>query len=315
MNRSACAICLQPCEDAHHRKCLTTLFGTTRVPAVDLGQAKLQAVALAMVGRTTLSGVQKKISVGLTGDRATLRMDLEGSGYILKPQTETFPRLPELEWVTMRLAERAGVPVPPCGLLELQDGSTAYLVRRFDRREDGSKVRVEDFCQLGGLPPKDKYAGSAELCVRLVRRFASEPLIELSRLLRQLVVAWWVGNGDLHLKNLSMLIDPEGLVRLTPAYDMVSTRMVLPEDPLALPVTGKQDNLKADTWMQLAEYAHIPPRAARRILGDVVGSLPAALDLIQRSPLPEPTRESLSRLVTQRSAILAQATTPGTPAS
>ena len=69
---------------------------------------------------------------------------------------------------------------------------------------------MEDFCQLAELPPGAKYDASAEQCGRLVKRYASEPLVELLRLYRQLLFAWWVGNGDLHLKNLALLHGDDG---------------------------------------------------------------------------------------------------------
>jgi len=102
--------------------------------------------------------------------------------------------------------------VPPSALVELSDGTLALVVRRFDRIHDGGKLAMEDFCQLAELPPSGKYDGSAERRGKLVARFASEPLLDLLRLYRQFVFTWWVGNGDLHLKNLALLRDPQPVV-------------------------------------------------------------------------------------------------------
>ena len=81
---------------------------------------------------------------------------------------------------------------------------------RIDGKDDGSKVYQEDFCQLSELPPSAKYDGSGEGCAKIINRFASEPSIDLLRLFEQLVFSWWVGNGDLHLKNLSLMVDRSG---------------------------------------------------------------------------------------------------------
>lgn len=105
----------------------------------------------------------------------------------------------------MRMAKLVGLEVPPCGLVQLADGSLAYVVRHFDRTAT-AKLALEDFCQLAEKSPKDKYEGSAELCFKLVARFASEPGIEKAKLLRLLMFTWWTGNGDMHLKNLSLFI-------------------------------------------------------------------------------------------------------------
>ncbi|MBK9117992.1 MAG: HipA domain-containing protein [Phycisphaerales bacterium] len=148
------------------------------------------------------------------------------------------------------------IEVPPCGLIPLSDGTLAFISRRFDRTAEGRKLRQEDFCQLAEQSPKDKYEGSAESCVRL-RKYATEPLIEVLRLYRQLIFAWWCGNGDMHLKNLSVFVDPQGIVRLTPAYDLLSTRLVIPNDPLALSVVGKKSKLTVDTWREFAQHCGI----------------------------------------------------------
>ncbi|HUF60639.1 MAG TPA: HipA domain-containing protein [Verrucomicrobiales bacterium] len=174
---NVCRICLGEIDrdDEYHSRCLRALFGTTKVPTLDIETSKLHTAALAMVGHTSLSGVQKKISVNLSADRATLQVAAVGGRYILKPQTGTYPALPENEHVTTQLAKLVDIDMSPNGLVLLKDGTLAYIVRRFDRLPDGHKLRQEDFCQLAELPPKDKYdGGSAGLCVKLLRKYANE---------------------------------------------------------------------------------------------------------------------------------------------
>jgi serine/threonine-protein kinase HipA len=173
-------------------------------------------------------------------------------------------------------------------------------VRRFDRGDEGRKLAMEDFCQLAELPPSGKYDGSAERCGRLVQRFASEPLVELLRLYRQFVFTWWVGNGDLHLKNLALLRGDDGRWRLSPAYDQLDTRLVLPDDALAMPICGKRDNLKAETWRELAERFGIGAKAAERVWREVAALLPAATKLVEESPLPAAMRAQYCELLEQR---------------
>jgi serine/threonine-protein kinase HipA len=224
--------------------------------------------------------------------------------FILKPQAQTFPELPQNELVTMRVAALAGVDVPPCGLLPLSDGSMAYLVKRFDRIDGGGKLRQEDFCQLAGLRAKQKYDGSAELCARLVRRFASEPGIELLKLFRRVVVCWWTGNGDAHLKNFSLLVGTDGLARLSPAYDLLCTRLVIADDQLALPVGGRRDGLARRDFEVYGASCGLPPRAVARELGRVVAAVPAALALVASSPLSPAARAAYAELLASRAASL-----------
>jgi serine/threonine-protein kinase HipA len=301
-----CWSCLRdvPGEGRYHPQCLRRLFGTERVPHIDVELAKLHTLALAMVGHTSLSGVQRKISLRLDTERNTLQVAVSGGFYILKPQAQTFPALPENEHVTMLLAACWGIDTPPLALLELADGSTAYLVQRFDRRREGGKRRQEDFCQLAGLSPKEKYDGSAELCVRLVRRFASEPLVEVLELYRLLVFCWWTGNGDMHLKNFSLLAGEDGLHRLSPAYDLLCTRLVIPEDPLALPIGGNKERLTRGRWLRFAEYCRLPSKAAERVLQTAATVLPECLELLQRSALPEEMKARYAELLRERTAVL-----------
>lgn len=302
-----CMACLgeAPESEGYHSRCLRELFGTDDVPEVDVEMAKLHELGLAMVGKTSLSGVQRKISVGLSSDRMTLRLEVERNRFILKPQAQTFPALPENEHATMQTAALCGLEVPPNALVRLKDGSLAYLVARFDRTPEGIKRRQEDFCQLDERWPKQKYDGSAELCVRLVRRYASEPGIALLRLFQHLVFAWWAGNGDAHLKNFSLLEDAAGRHALSPTYDQVCTRLVIPRDGLALTVGGRRDRLNRRTWEELAGYGGIPPRAAARVLDRQAQALESALDLVSRSFLPGEMKEGYADLLRERTDRLA----------
>ena len=303
---SVCRICLETIQgDAeYHVRCVKSLFGATKIPTLDIEVSKLHTAALAMVGHTSLSGIQKKISVNLAANRETLQVAAEGGLYILKPQTGTYPSLPENEHVTTRLAQLVGIETAPAGLVTLKDGTLAYVVRRFDRLAGGGKVRQEDFCQLAEKPPKDKYDGSAELCLRLLRKYATEPLIEIRKLYRLLVFVWWSGNGDMHLKNFSVLIGSDGRVRLTPAYDLVATNLVIANDPLALSVSGNKTKLRRGDWLEFAEYCQLSEKVANPILDRQATTAKDAHALIERSFLPEEQRQQYQRLIEERTAAL-----------
>jgi serine/threonine-protein kinase HipA len=288
-------------DDAYHPRCLRVLFGTTKVPTLDIETSKLHTAALAMVGHTSLSGIQKKISVNLSTDRATLQVAAVGGRYVLKPQTGTYPALPENEHLTTQLARLVEIEVAPNGLISLKDGTLAYIVRRFDRLPDGHKLRQEDFCQLAELPAKDKYdGGSSELCVKLLRKYADEPPVEILKLYRLLLFTWWTANGDMHLKNFSLLTGEDRITRLTPAYDLVCTRLVIPDDQLAIPLQGKRDNLRRGAWQRFAEYCGLPEKVALRVLDKQVSVLADASRLIERSFLPDEQKASYLRVIAER---------------
>lgn len=303
---NACKVCLESVrgESAYHDRCLRALFGKGKVPTLDIEVSKLHTAALAMVGHTSLSGIQKKISVNLSADRETLTVAAEGGLYILKPQAGTYPALPENEHVTTLIAKGTGIDVGDAGLLTLKDDTLAYIVRRFDRTLDGKKVLQEDFCQLAEKPPKEKYEGSAELCVRLLQKYASEPLIEIRKLFKLLIFVWWSGNGDMHLKNFSLLADKEGITRLTPAYDLLCTQLVIDDDPLAMPVNGKKSRLRRGDWKRLADYCTLPEKVAEQIIQEQVNALDDANKLISQSFLPGDQKQHYEEILTENSEAL-----------
>jgi serine/threonine-protein kinase HipA len=302
---TSCFICLEPIEAArYHARCLRELFGTQRAPTIDIELAKLHTAALAMVGHTVLSGIQRKISLRLEAESRTLQVAVEGGRFILKPQAQTFPHLPENEHVTIRMAGRVGIVIPPSGLIELKDRSLAYIVRRFDRTDQGRKLMQEDFCQLAERSPKDKYVGSAELCAKLVHRYASAPAVEAARLFRMMVFAWWTGNGDMHLKNFSLLRGEDRNYRLSPAYDLLCTRLVIPDDKLALAVGGNKKNVTRRQWMTYADHCKLPSRVAQRVLGEIGAAIEDCAAMIARSALPDEMKADYETLIRERGASL-----------
>lgn len=245
-------------------------------------------LATDMAGKMSISGMQEKVSLKLSDDKSQLAVAPSDGRYILKPEPSRFAFVPQNEHLTMSLARLVGIEVPPFGLFELTDGAVAYLIKRFDRGDDGAKVLMEDFCQLAGKPLRDKYDGSGELCVRILRQFASEPLIEIRKLFKMLLFSWCVSNGDQHLKNFSLFTQAGGIRRLTPAYDLICTRLPIPGDrSLALTIGGKKSNLSRKLWLDFARYCQIPERAAVRLLSEQVEALEPAVALIHNSLLPD----------------------------
>jgi serine/threonine-protein kinase HipA len=284
---------------AYHPRCLRELFGTAKLPALDLDTGEVLAAAMEMAGKMSISGYQQKVSLTLSADRKALVAAPGGGRYILKPQITT-PRVPENEHVTMRMAELVGITIPPCALVRLRDGTLAYLVARFDRLEDGTKLHVEDFCQLAELPPAEKYHQSAELCVRLIRRYATEPTIAAYGLFRLLLFSYCVGNGDMHLKNLSLLRRPDGTRVLSPTYDLLNTQLAIGDRKFGMMVSGADGPIRRSRWETLATAAQIAPKATALALREQVRALEPMLGLIRSSYLPPGDQEKYERIVRER---------------
>jgi serine/threonine-protein kinase HipA len=302
-----CQICLKPTRKGAecHAECIQKLFSTSTLPTLDLDVGELYAVAAEMAGKMSISGVQEKVSLRLSEDGARLEVARSGGTYILKPEPMRFSALPQNEHLTMCLASLVGIETPPFGLTRLKDGALAYVIKRFDRLDDGGKLAVEDFCQLSETRLKDKYNGSAEQCVRILRKYATEPLVESRKLFQLLLFGWWVANGDMHLKNFSLITLPDGTRRLTPAYDLVNTRVATPkDDTVALTMGGRNKKFTRKKWLDFAKHCEIPEKAAERLLRVQVDALDEALEMVHRSFLPEKKQEAYEKMLRENTATL-----------
>jgi serine/threonine-protein kinase HipA len=240
--------------DGYHPRCSRRLFGTTRPPGVPFRATDVTREAQKMVGKMSISGVQPKLSVIHDPIKHQVLVVERGGLYILKPQTERFESIPENENLCMNIASTFGIEVPPHGLLPLLDGSFVYLVKRFDRLEDGSKLQQEDFQQL--LQIDDKYDGSYERIANYIKEHSSVPVLDLIRLFERALLFYTLGNGDAHLRNFSLLRSEEIGYQLSPAYDIVNSRLVLPEEQeeVCLSLQGKKNRLSGRDFFRLAEH-------------------------------------------------------------
>lgn len=184
---SRCLICyneLPEGEVDYHPSCSRRLFGTTTPPTLDFDRRSISRLATEVIkSQTTLTGIQPKLSLDVdkgekgVPDRLTV-VGLWGR-YILKPQTDRYRHLPELEDVTMHLAEMARIDVVPHGLIRMKDGELSYITRRIDRTDKGEKLPMEDFCQLSNKLTEHKYRGSYEQVAKLLRQYSSRPTFDL----------------------------------------------------------------------------------------------------------------------------------------
>jgi serine/threonine-protein kinase HipA len=296
---NACEICGKESEDesGYHPACLRRLFGTPSLPVVDLTHAEVLARAQEMAGRMSISGVQPKLSMSRQGSRLVPVTD--GGQYILKPQTERFPLLPQNENLCMTIAGRLGIDVPPHGLFDLRDGSPAYIVRRFDRTPDGKKRRCEDFLQI--LGENDKYSGSVERIGKKIWELSSVPGLDAQLFFERVLLNFLLGNGDAHLKNFSLLETEDGGLRLSPAYDIVCSKAAIArETDFAITLNGKSDKITRRDFQRFSEALKIPPKVVTDIFGRFGKGHPMISDEISRSRLSAELQEKVRRVVEER---------------
>ena len=228
------------------------------LPTIEFGLEDVSLKAQRSAGKLSISGVQPKLSMKLDKKNNSLISVAEGGEYILKPQTAAFPNIPENEQCCMDIAAEFKINVPPHCLLPLKDGSWAYIVKRFDR-EFGAKIHQEEFFQI--LEARDKYRGSVEQIGCKIKEICTAPGYDAQLFFERVGFNFIIGNGDAHLKNYAVAYKDNQTIRLTPAYDIVCSKLVIPdEEDSALTINGKKDGLKRDDFDKLAEYLNVPIR-------------------------------------------------------
>jgi len=181
----------------------------------------------------SISGVQRKGFIGKPrGIELVPKMDVdEKSQYIVKPLLSRFDipdQSPANEHATMQIAKQLfGIKIAECAFMNFANGTPAYITRRFDYNDDGEKLNQEDFASV--LKASDKYKSKTYQDV-------GEWLSPLNRidLLRILIFNFLTGNGDVHLKNISLLETADGDMMLSPSYDLMNTKIHLTDNLLAL---------------------------------------------------------------------------------
>ena len=188
-----------------------------------------------------ISGVQDKVQ--LVRSRGKYLVVERGGDYILKPiprnmDAELAADIPVNEYLTMRIASKVfGIKTAEHDLVALADGEYAYLTKRFDRR-NGAPIRQEDFCQLSGRSEEThgenyKYDSSYEELAALVRQYCPSFAVENPKIFFIILFNYVFANGDAHLKNFSLYESVQGDYILTPAYDLLNTRIHFPHEPTA----------------------------------------------------------------------------------
>lgn len=237
--------------------------------------------------RFSLAGVQMKLSVIKNtgkGGGLTLPLGDDQGSYIAKFPSTSFPGVSENEYANLALAEAIGMEVPERELVEqsefegipkefetLSDGKV-LLVKRFDRGANGERIHIEDFAQVFGVNPSRKYEGAAyhDIAAALNVAVSSQAALEL---VRRLALAAITGNGDMHLKNWSLIYCEAGdRPQLAPVYDVLSTVPYIPADAMALSLAGERP-FKAMTvqrWRAFSNRARLPEAAVLRAVADTV---------------------------------------------
>lgn len=302
-----CLYCYQPLkkgETDFHAKCSRKMFGTSFAPILSYTREHIGELAREVVRtRTTLTGVQPKLSLDLQNTKeAQGRLTIVGAlggRYILKPQTDQFPHMPEVEDLSMHLAQLLRIETVPHSLIRFSDGELCYISRRIDRTPDGSKIAMEDMCQLSERLTEDKYKGSHERIAKLIAKYSAVAGLDVVKYWEQVLFSFIIGNADMHLKNYSLYSPDDSTFCLTPAYDLVSTKLLMPSDTeeLALTLGGKKRRLKRENFVMAMSEAGFSEKVVDGIFDKFAKNIGAMHQLIAESFLPVEMQSRLREII------------------
>jgi serine/threonine-protein kinase HipA len=310
MEKLKCLYCykkLQPDEVDFHPACSKKMFGKTIPPELPYTEDQMFELAEKVIrSQSVVTGAQPKLSLELSTraeKNVPQRFTIVGlwGNYILKPPSVRFPSLPEIEDVTMHLADGTGIAAVPHSLIRLKSGNLAYITKRIDRIKK-EKQPMEDMCQLTERLTEHKYHGSHEQIAKIIQRFSTYPGFDVVNFYEQVLFSFLTGNADMHLKNFSMIHKAsEGYV-LAPAYDLVATKLVMTgdEEELALTLNGKKRNLKEKDFNEAMKRAGMNDKAIENLFTKFQRAIPFWNDVLQQSFLSNDLQQKYLQLIEER---------------
>ncbi len=296
--------------DTYSKTCLNRMFDGRKVSPIlpylsPVGNINTDELFQENHTRISVSGVQEKFSMLLEKNRLRLVNEGERGAYILKPIPSTGKNaalMPANEHLTMQIARQVfDIEIAENVLIFFQNEQPAYLTKRFDLKKDGSKWAKEDFASLAGRTPQThgthyKYQGNYLELFMILKKYVPAYSIEAPKLWKLLLFNYLFSNGDAHYKNFSLIETELGDFKLSPAYDLLNSRLHINDGDFAL-----EDGLlpkiiaKGKIYQQfilLAQEAQISTKTVERILDFMFNQSERVSALIESSFLPEKTQRN-----------------------
>jgi serine/threonine-protein kinase HipA len=314
MMHKHCLLCLEPLDNTsveYHEACSKSFFGSVQPPTLDYTMDQMDALATTVVSsHIAVTGVQPKLSLSLIHDtlqkanrkRLTVVAAL-GGNFILKPPTVHYPELPANEHLTMKMASLFGIETVPCSLIRLGSGELAYITKRIDRTDEGSKIHMLDMFQI--TDAVDKYKGSMERVGKAIAEYSSNTLLDKLRYFEVVLFCYLTGNNDMHLKNFSLFQQLDHWA-LSPAYDLLNVSLANPKDTeeMALTIEGKKRRLSRKMFERFGLGLGLNSKQIEGVFGRFQKQIPAAFDLCERAFLSQESKEGYLEIFRLRCAKL-----------
>ena len=297
----------------YHPACARKFFGLETAPILPYTRNNMSELARQVI-RTSASvtGVQAKMSLDVNrgGKNEPAKFTIVGlwGKYIFKPQSAKYPYLPELEDLTMKMAEAAHIRTARHTLIRLTDGELGYLTLRMDRGRNGEKISMLDMCQLTNRLTEHKYYGTYQQLAETIKKYSSAPMLDVQRFWEVVLFSWITGNSDMHCKNFSLLDSGGGEYTLSPAYDLLAVLLADPQDTeemaMSFSVGGDKYGFNRKTFMEAFTQSGIPAVVADKMIERMKGYLPKWEELINLSFLPDKMKTDYRLLLSRRIELL-----------
>ncbi len=248
----------------------------------------------------SISGVQEKFSVIQDKNQLRLTNDREQGTHILKPipnAGKNADQMPANEHLTMQIAAQVfGIETAGNALTFFQDNTPAYITKRFDVLPDGARLAQEDFASLAQRTPQThgehyKYEGNYFQLFELLKQFVPAYPIESIKLFKLIAFNYLFSNGDAHFKNFSLIETKQGDFKLSPAYDLLNSRIHISDKDFALEDGLLPKHLAQgkviEQFYKLAELAAVSIKQAQKIVVDLTSNEDKVNALIESSFLSE----------------------------
>ena len=267
----------------------------------------------------SISGVQEKYS--LVQEKNDLKLTAVKGSHILKPvpaeRLEMIEDMPANEHVTMQIARQLfNIKTAACGMIFFDDGSPAYITKRFDYKPDGTKYQIEDFATLLGKSPERegndfKYNASYADIAGVIKKYVPASTVELINFFRIVVFNYLFANGDAHLKNFALMESEQGDYLLAPAYDLLCTALHIDDGNLALhnglyegdmdePTYRNYGIYTRQSFMVFAEKIGVQAAISVKIIDASLSAVLHATELIDRSFLRKEAKEKYKDILGER---------------
>jgi serine/threonine-protein kinase HipA len=302
MNR--CAITYEKCEGKYSEKGMKLLspklIGLNDLP---FSASEQRQEAMNRASKLSIQGVQPKLSAVLSVQNKEFQIVDQFGNFIIKPQNDLFPELPENEDLTMKMAKIFGIEVPLHGLVYSKDNSRSYFIKRFDRYGKAQKFATEDFAQLSSNTRDTKYDYSMEKLVKVLSDYCTFPAIEKAEFFKRVLFCFITGNEDMHLKNFS-LITRSDKTTLAPAYDFLNSTISLKnaQEEMALTLKGKKSKIQKSELIDYyaKERLELNNKTIDGILKTIIQCIPKWLQLIEISFLSDDMKQKYIEILNER---------------